>query len=453
MTKTIFVLGAGRSTPSLIRYLIEHAVREDWLIWVADQSLEWAQRRIGRAECAEAFALDVNDQEILRERIRQSDLVISMLPHSMHVPVALLCLELHKHLVTASYVSEGMLALDEAARDAGCIFMNEVGVDPGIDHLSALRLLALLRAQDVDIVRFESFTGGLLAPESEKDNPWRYKFTWNPRNVVLAGSGAAVQFLQEGMFKYIPYHRLFRRTEHIKLEPYGVFEGYANRDSLKYIDVYDAHDIQTMYRGTLRRPGFCKAWNIFVQLGMTDDSYVMEGSEDMTFRDFLDAFLLYDPHNSVELKLMHYLKLDYDSPELRKLEWLGFFTDTRVGLVDATPAQILQHILMQKWTMNEDDKDMIAMFHKVHYIEQGERKQMESSMVVLGEDSVFTAMAKTVGLTTAIAAKMILNGTFQKPGVHRPIYPELYLPMLEELEEYGICFVEQETPVRYETLF
>jgi saccharopine dehydrogenase-like NADP-dependent oxidoreductase len=189
--------------------------------------------------------------------------------------------------------------------------MNEIGLDPGIDHMSAMKIIDDIREQGGKIILFESFCGGLVAPESD-NNLWNYKFTWNPRNVVLAGQGGTAKFLHEGNYKYIPYNMLFRRTEFMEVEGYGRFEGYANRDSLKYRSVYGLEDAKTLYRGTLRRVGFSKAWNIFVQLGMTDDSYIMEDSENMSYRDFINAFLPFHPTDSVELKLRHLLKIDQD---------------------------------------------------------------------------------------------------------------------------------------------
>ncbi len=235
-----------------------------------------------------------------------------------------------------------------------------------------MKVLDEIRDQGGKMLVFESFTGGLVAPESD-NNPWNYKFTWNPRNVVLAGQGSAAKFYQEGRYKYIPYNKLFRRTETIEIEGYGKFEGYANRDSLGYREVYRLNEIPTIYRGTLRRPGYCRAWDAFVQLGATDDSYVLEGSEDMTYRQFINSFLPYNPNDSVELKLKHYLRLWDDSPIFEKLEWLGIFSEKKVGLKDATPAQILQKILEEKWSLDPDDKDMLVMWHKFGFELNGKK--------------------------------------------------------------------------------
>ncbi len=441
--KKILLIGAGRSTYSLVEYLKSHASDKGWHIVIADKKLEWAQKRAGDHPATEAIAFDIEDDISRVSAISRSDIVISMLPAHMHIPVAIDCIGLGKHMVTASYISKEMEELDERARKAGVILINEIGVDPGIDHLSAMKVLDSIRDKGGKMLIFESFTGGLVAPESD-DNPWNYKFTWNPRNVVLAGSGGAVKFVQEGQYKYIPYHQLFRRTEFMEIEGYGRFEGYANRDSLKYRSVYGLDEIPTIYRGTLRKPGFCRAWDVFVKLGMTDDSYVLENSENMTYRQFTNTFMAYNPHDSVELKLMHYLNIPQDSVIMEKLQWAGLFEDTRIGLKRATPARILQHILEQKWMLKETDRDMIVMYHKFGYELKGEKKMIESSMVTTGEDNNNTAMARTVGLPVAIATRHILNGNISTPGVQIPISKEIYEPMLAELEEHGISFKEVE---------
>lgn len=444
--KKIFIIGAGRSTINLIQYLLENSVTYGWKVTVADQSLELAQHKVAKHPNGTAIAFDVSDETRLHELVQAHDVVVSMLPAHMHISVAKACVQYGKHMVTASYISDEMRALDGAAKEAGVVLINEMGVDPGIDHLSAMRMLDHVRKQGAEIILFESFTGGLVAPECEGDNPWKYKFTWNPRNVVLAGSGGAVKFKQEGLYKYIPYHQLFRRTEFIDIDAYGRFEAYANRDSLKYREVYGLGDALTVYRGTLRRPGFCRGWDVFVKLGMTDDSYTLENSEHMTFRQFTNTFLAYNKTDSVELKLMQYLKIDQDDDLMERLKWLGIFDNTVIGLKNATPAQILQHILERKWSLNPQDKDMVVMYHKMGYVLNGEKRQLDAHMVVIGEDSEHTAMAKTVGLPAAIAVKYILTGAINTPGVQIPISPEIYNPVLDELEAHGISFEEKEVP-------
>ncbi len=442
--KKILVLGAGRSASSLIKYLLDNSFAEGWHITVTDKSEEMARLKTGNHPNSNAIGFDANKKENRLKEISKADVVISMLPPTLHINIAKDCIALKKHMVTASYVSDEMKALDLLAKKEGVVIMNEVGVDPGIDHMSAMRVIDEVHDSGGKMVQFESFCGGLVAPESD-NNPWNYKFTWNPRNVVLAGQGTAVKFIQENQYKYIPYHKLFRRTEIIEIEQYGKFEGYANRDSLKYRELYGLQGIPTIYRGTLRRPGFSRAWDIFVQLGMTDDSYIMEGSENMTYRQFLNSFLSYHPTDSVEIKLMMYLHLDQDDTILMdKVKWLGLFDNTKkVGIKDASPAQILQHILEQKWKLEEHDKDMIVMWHKFIYELKGKKYDRESSLIVMGDDRTFTSMAKTVGLPVGIATKLILNGTICKPGVHIPVKKEFYLPVLKELEENGIVFKEK----------
>jgi saccharopine dehydrogenase-like NADP-dependent oxidoreductase len=344
-----------------------------------------------------------------------------------------------------------MKALDHEAKAAGILIMNEIGVDPGIDHMSAKKILDQIEEMGGKMHIFESFTGGLIAPESD-NNPWNYKFTWNPRNVVLAGQGSAAKFIQEGQYKYIPYNKLFRRTEIINIPNYGKFEGYANRDSLKYREIYQLQDIPTIYRGTLRHKGFSRSWDAFVQIGATDDSYILEGSKDMTKRDFINSFLPYNPTDSVELKLKHYLKIDQDDLTFEKLEWLGIFDKVKFDLKeDITPAAFLQLILEDKWQLEPTDKDMIVMWHKFVFRINGEFKEINSHMVSIGEDRTYTAMSNTVGLPAAICAKMILNNTIKAKGVQLPLAKEIYLPILNELETLNIKFIETELdePILY----
>ena len=444
--RKILVIGSGKSASYLIKYLLDKSDSENLHIIVGDIKLSNAKKLIGEHRNANAIALDVFDATSREEAVQNADIVVSMLPARFHIEVAKDCITYGKHMVTASYVSEEMLKLNKPAIQKNLVFMNEVGVDPGIDHMSAMQVIDRIRDNGGKMILFESFTGGLVAPESD-NNLWNYKFTWNPRNVVLAGQGSAAKFLQEKAYKYIPYNRLFRRTEFLEVEGYGRFEAYANRDSLKYQTAYGFKDIHTLYRGTMRRVGFSRAWNIFVQLGMTDDSYVIEDSENMSYRDYVNAFLPYSPTDSVELKFRHALKIDQDDIVWDKLEELDIFSDSKmVELKRATPAQILQKILMDSWTLSTEDKDMIVMYHKFGYEKDGKRYQIDATMVAIGEDQTYTAMAKTVGLPVAMATLDILNGKIKTPGVQIPISKEVYEPILEELKDYGIEFTEKEVP-------
>jgi len=444
--RNILIIGAGRSSSSLIKYLLEKSSEENFRITIGDVSIDNAQSIIGNHPNASAIVLDVFDKNQREEAVQKASVVISMLPARFHLDVAKDCVAFGKHLVTASYISEEMEALDVVAKEKGLVLMNEIGLDPGIDHMSAMQVIDKIHESGAKMLLFESFCGGLVAPESDT-NLWNYKFTWNPRNVVLAGQGGAAMFIQEGTYKYIPYHKLFRRTEFLTINSHGKFEAYANRDSLKYRSIYGLDNILTMYRGTIRKVGFSRAWNIFIQLGMTDDTYTIENSETMSYRDFTNLFLSYNPSDSVELKLRSYLKIDQDDVMWGKLLELDLFNPTKkVGLKNATPAQILQKILSDQWTLEKEDKDMIVMHHKFGYEANGKKYQLESSMIINGDDQTYTAMAKTVGLPVAMAALRILNGEIKTPGVQLPIRKEVYEPILKELESYGIVFVEKEVP-------
>lgn len=444
--RSILIIGAGRSASSLIKYLQDKSEQEQLHLTIADISLELAQQKTKNHPRTSAIALDIIDENQRRNAIQKASIVISMLPAQLHIEVAKDCITYKKHLVTASYISDAMQQLDAAAKENNLVFMNEIGLDPGIDHMSAMKVIDEIRDKGGKMILFESFCGGLVAPESDT-NLWNYKFTWAPRNVVLAGQGGAAKFIQEGTYKYIPYHKLFRRTEFMEVEGFGRFEGYANRDSLKYRSIYGLEDILTLYRGTLRKVGFSKAWNMFVQLGMTDDTYIMDNSETMSYRQFTNSFLPYHPTDSVEIKLRLNLKIEQDDVVWDKLMELDIFNpDKIVGLKNATPAQILEKILTDKWTLHPEDKDMIVMYHKFGYELNGVKKQIDSKMVCIGDDQTYTAMAKTVGLPVAMATLQILNGTIKTPGVQLPIHKEVYLPILKELEELGILFHEKEMP-------
>jgi saccharopine dehydrogenase-like NADP-dependent oxidoreductase len=438
--KQVLIFGAGRSSCSLLQYMEEHARIFNWKIVVVDS----AEKAVNGFSDISFRLLDVRDDRVRDKVVQKSDLVISMLPARFHPLVAKSCLKYSKNLFTASYESNELKTFEDEVLRRGLFFLNECGLDPGLDHMSAMKRIDRIKTEGHELLSFESFTGGLVAPESD-NNPWHYKFSWNPRNVVLAGQEGPAKFIQNGKFKYIPYHRLFRRTELIDIKGFGLFEGYANRDSLKYIEKYNLQGIPTIYRGTLRRPGFCKAWNVFVQLGATDDSYVLENVENMTHREFINSFLYYHPTDSVELKLYHYMHIDQDSDIIQKLKWLGIFSEKKIGLKHETPARILEHILKSKWQLLPGEKDMVAMWHKFIYREKesGMVRNLTSSLVVTGDDDVHTAMAKTVGLPLAVAAKLFLTGKMKLTGLHIPAHKLIYEPVLAELQTYGISFHDE----------
>ena len=439
--KKILVIGAGRSAVTLIKYLLDNSSANNWLVTVADFSIELAEKAVGNHNNGKAIFFNVTDEKQRESEIENADIVISMLPASLHIMVAKDCVRLGKNLVTASYISSEIAELDQAAKQARILLLNEIGLDPGIDHMSAMQVIDEIKENGGKLTSFKSFCGGLVHPDYD-NNPWNYKFTWNPRNVVLAGQGTA-QYIENGDYKYIPYTSLFERTEHMEVLDAGEFEGYANRDSLSYRKSYGLDDIPTLFRGTLRRKGYSEAWNIFVQLGMTDDTYKLENSASITNREFINMFLPFNDTLTVEEKLCKQFSLTTDSVIFQKIAWLSTFSENKIGIENASPAQILQKICEEKWTLGSVEKDMIVMQHQFEYVQNGEQKKLNSSLLVFGDDPRYTSMAKTVGLPVAIATKLILSGAIKSIGVKIPTTKDIYIPVLKELEENGINFVEE----------
>jgi len=440
--KTILIVGAGRSSSSLISYTIKEANQNGWRVIVGDALEQTAQERVQNTT-ATAIRFNIQDETLSKAAITPADVVVSLLPAHLHPLVARQCLLLKKHLLTASYVSDEMKSFHQEAKTKGLLFLNECGLDPGIDHMSAMQVIDTIRTRGGKLTSFESFTGGLIAPETDPENPWRYKFTWNPRNVVMAGQGTA-KFIQNGQLKFIPYQQLFKRITPVQVNGYGDYEGYANRDSLTYLDTYGLRGIQTMLRGTLRNKGYCSTWNVLVQLGCCDDTYIIEDTSTMTHREFINSFLEYDPVKSVEEKLMNHLGLKTNSDEMKRLTWSGFFSTEKIGLSSGTPAQLLEHILNKKWKLNTQDKDLIVMWHRFVYEVTGVKKEIQATLVAKGDDSLNTAMAKTVGLPLAIAVKLLLQGKIQQRGVVIPVTREFYEPILSELKMLGVELMETE---------
>lgn len=440
--KNILVIGAGRSASSLIKYLLDNSANEGWKVTVGDVSLDLVHLKTANHPNARAIVFDITNDSQREEEIKRADMVISMLPALMHLQVAKDCVRLKKHLATASYVSKEMAELDVEAKAAGIILMNEIGLDPGIDHASAMKVIDHIHAQGGELTSFKSYCGGLVAPESN-DNPWGYKFSWNPRNVVLAGQGTA-QFIENGQYKYLPYNRLFTKINTVEISGSGSFDAYANRDSLSYRKLYNISHIPTMLRGTLRMPGYCKAWNVFVKLGLTDDTYKIEASDSLTYLQLMEAYLPAGKQSAKE-KLIAFMGAEMDAESLAKIEWLEIFGNRKIKLSNASPAQILQDLLEEKWKLQEHDKDMIVMQHQFEFTTADKKnKTIISSLVVKGEDQIYTAMAKTVGLPLAITAKLILQGKIQARGVVIPTIKEIYEPLLAELEQFGMQFEEVE---------
>jgi len=437
---TILLFGAGKSATSLIDYLADSCGDGSRKLLVADLDPVLAAAKLKGRVHTEAVPVDLEQEDSRQQLIRQADVVISMLPAGLHPILAADCLKLGVHFFTASYESEALRAMKQEIEAKGLLFLNECGLDPGIDHLSALKIIHEAQFRGEVIRSFKSYCGGLLAPESE-DNPWKYKFTWNPRNVVLAGQGMS-KFLEHGEVKLVPYQQLFKRVETIHFPGLGDFDGYPNRDSLNYQAIYGLEQVDTLLRGTLRRAGFCKAWDVFVQLGMTDDIASVQLPPGSTYRQFFNTFLPWSDHLSVEEKLAELIP-DLDFPTFEKLLWLGFFETKSLPKTEGSPAQLLQAILEEHWALQPADRDLIVMQHQFEIQTQTGIKKVISSLVEEGQDGVYTAMAKTVGLPLAIAVDLFLKGEIALRGLQLPVVPELYLPILDALEKEGIRFEER----------
>lgn len=435
----ILVLGAGRSATALINYLLDEACKNTWYVTVADSNLEAAQQKVGNHSCGRAVWLNVTNVEDRKTIIAKADVVISLLPPFLHTMVAEDCLLLSKHLLTASYVSQGFYSKADEVRKKSLIFMGELGLDPGLDHMSAMQRINEIREDGGKITAFRSFTGGLVAPESD-DNPWHYKISWNPRNVVLAGQGTA-QYLKDGKYKFVPYHRLFSQAEPIEIQGMGTYEVYPNRDSLLYRKSYGLDDIPQLIRGTIRYKGYSQAWNALIKIGYTNADFPILDSENLTYYQLTEAFLGNNNRASTLKECIAGLigeKLDSDV--MHKLDWLGIFSRKKINLIDATPAKILEELLLEKWSLKSDDKDMVIMQHEFEYTKDNKNYLLTSTLVMNGENSANTAMAKLVGLPLGITAKMVMAGKLTTPGVNIPVLKEVYELVLHELEKMGIKF-------------
>ncbi|MFN9519038.1 MAG: saccharopine dehydrogenase C-terminal domain-containing protein [Bacteroidota bacterium] len=437
----ILVLGAGLSSSYLIHYLLNHAQSGNLYITVADSSAEAAQQKVTGFTNAQAVAIDVNDVYELSLLVKEHDVVISLMPPALHVRVAKACIEHKRNLITASYVTDEMRELHTEAIKANVLLLNEAGLDPGIDHMSAMQLIHRIQKDGGVVKSFRSYTGGLIAPEFD-NNPWHYKFKWNPRNVVLAGQATAA-YMENGELKYIPPSRIFTQTQSVKVQG-TAYEGYANRDSLSYIKPYGIESSHTVLRGTLRINGYCSSWNHLVRLGLTDDTFAVKDAHRLTYRQLLSAFTPGSDLNKLEQRVCDFLSISQSSESFSKLYWLGLFADEPIAIREGTPAQILQLLLQQKWKLNKGDLDQIVMLHSIQYEINGQLKIHESSLVVKGENEQLTAMAKTVGLPMGIAARLLLEGKLRGSGVQIPIHAELYEPVLDELKRYGIVFMDEQ---------
>lgn len=442
MAEHLLILGAGKSSAVLIEYLAKRCSANGWALTVGDLSLQAVQRMTAGLDHVRTIEFNLSDERLAENTIAEASVVISLLPANLHPTVARYCLKHRKHLVTASYVSEEMSAFRQDAHAAGLTFLNECGLDPGIDHMSAMEVFDRIRSAGGHITGFRSFTGGLIAPETNPENKWRYKFTWNSRNVVMAGQGVAA-YLEGGRLRRIPYQQLFKRLFPVTVQPLGTFDGYANRDSLRYREVYGLDGISTLLRGTLRFSGFCQAWDLLVQLGCCDDTLTIENTGNMTHAAFLDVFAAQGP-GSLRERIAGMFGMQPDRQEIMLLEQVGLFSDELIGLGEGTPAVLLEHILNKRWKLLPGDRDLVVMWHQFIYELNGAEHEIHASLTCTGADDVRTAMARTVGLPLGMAAMLIAEKKIQSTGVCLPIAPEFYQPILRELTQFDIHLSESQ---------
>ena len=435
--KKVLILGAGLVSKPHVEYLLN---QPDFLVTVASRTVSKAEKLVNGHERGKAIALNVKNDEKLSKLISEHDLAVSLLPYTFHPKVAKECIKHKKHMVTTSYVSEEMKSLHEDAKKAGVMLLNEIGVDPGIDHMSAMKIIDNVKVNNGKIISFRSYCGGLPAPEANT-NPWGYKFSWSPRGVIKAGKNPA-RFLEDREIVNIPGPELFAHHWEIDIPEFGKLEAYPNRDSVPYKEIYHIEDTDTMFRGTLRYPGWCKTMKLLVDLGMMDDEkeYDLSG---LSYADFMRKLVTVDKHNNIKNDLAEQWNLDTDADPIHRLDWLGMLGDEQIGLDSGTAMDVFCKILLEKLEYKPGERDMLVMHHEFVAEFTNKKQHITSTMIDFGIPNGDSSMSRTVGLPAAIGVKMILNGIINETGVHIPVKPEIYMPVLEELEKMGITFEER----------
>lgn len=439
--QTVLIAGAGKSSIYLIQYLLHYAEANNWQVIVADGNADAIREKIRNHPRADAVVMDITSKTDREPLVKRADLVISLMPAHLHIHLAKDCLQHGKHLITSSYISDEMKEMDGAVRVAGLMFLCEMGLDPGIDHMSAHKIFKHIQGSGGVITSFKSYCGGLVAPESD-DNLWHYKFSWNPRNVVVAGYGGA-RYLENGNIVELPYQEMFAGNRLLEVAGAGTFAYYPNRDSLKYPGIYGLDHISTFMRATLRHPAYCRGWQALVQMGLTRENDRLPG-EGLTYAGWIagKAEFAGDMQN-LELFVATSLGMKWEDEVMDMMRWLGLFEPVPVKEGYASSADVLLGLLLDKWEMKPTDKDWVVMQHEVGYEVNGSTKTIISSMELKGKDREFSAMAKCVGLPIAIWAKLVLSGKVKLPaGVLMPVMPQVFEPVLAELVQHGICFEE-----------
>lgn len=435
--KKILILGAGLVARPLVRYLLD---QPDFEVEVASRTVSKAVRLIDGHPKGEARELNLKNEEGLRSEIGRADLVISMVPYSFHPKVAKYCIDYKKHMVTTSYVSQAMKNLDGEAKREGIIILNELGLDPGIDHMEAMRIIHEVEEKGGEISSFTSYCGGLPAPEANT-NPFGYKFSWSPIGVLLAGKNSA-RFLKDGQEIFIPPENLFASYEMIDIEGLGEFEGYPNRDSIPYVDLYGIQSTQTMLRGTLRNKGWCETMKKIGEFGFLDERE--QDWTGMTFKDFLLTLMNEPSEKDLKKALSSHLSIEEDSDIIKRFEWLGLLSEEPLPLEKGSPIQILAAKMLEKLQYEEGERDMIILRHAfIASYKDGNKEKITSTLVDFGIPGGDSSMARTVGLPAAIGTRLILEGKIRRTGVHIPVMPEIYEPILKELKELNISFKEK----------
>ncbi len=429
--KTVLVLGAGLVTRPLVDYLLKQAIR----VRVASRTVAKAESLIDGHSNGEAIEWTVDKQNELKEMIADADLVVSLLPANYHAKIAELCIELDTNMATTSYVSPEMKALDKSAKENGIVILNECGVDPGIDHMSAMRIIHDVQNKGGNITSFMSYCGGLPAPEANT-NPYGYKFSWSPKGVLLAGKNNA-KYRKDGEDIDIEGKDLFANHWEVDVPSFGKLEGYPNRNSLDYIEVYGLEGIATMFRGTLRNPGWCETLKAIVELG-----YVETDEQDWTGKTYADMcwkIIGQEPDGDLHKAVADKLSIQHESMILDNFEWLGLFSSEKISIEKGGPIDVLTATMLEKMSYDAGERDMLVLYHNfIAEYENGSKEEITSTMIDYGIPNGDSSMSRTVSLPVAIGIRMILEGKFSKPGVWVPVIPELYNPILDELETVGI---------------